>query len=252
MRSRHAAFPLFAVLSWGVMFPVLASALTRVDALNLTTARYVLASAVLLALLLAPRRAWPRLRAGGRAVEVVVLGVLGFAGFNVLTNLALGHAAPQQIALFAATTPLVTQLVRWVRDGVRPPPGAARVLAARPRRRRPGDHPGPARRAGSVRRRRAADDRRGAGLGRLHPRREPVHRLVATALHHAHRGRRHGRDAGRQPHRRPRRLAAPPAAADLVAVAPHWRTPCSSPPSSRCWPGTPACSGSARPTPPCS
>ncbi|NES15719.1 MULTISPECIES: DMT family transporter [Micromonospora] len=121
MRSRHAAFPLFAVLSWGVMFPVLASALTRVDALNLTTARYVLAAAVLLALLLA-REGLAALRAGRRRTELVLLGVVGFAGFNVLTNLALGHAAPQQIALFAATTPLVTQLVRWARDGVRPQP----------------------------------------------------------------------------------------------------------------------------------
>ncbi|MFR9776845.1 DMT family transporter [Micromonospora sp. MS34] len=121
MRSRHAAFPLFAVLSWGVMFPVLASALTRVDALNLTAARYVLATAVLLALLLA-REGLAAFRALGRATEVVLLGVGGFAGFNVLTNLALGHAAPQQIALFAATTPLVTQFVRWVRDGVRPRP----------------------------------------------------------------------------------------------------------------------------------
>ncbi|MFE9693080.1 DMT family transporter [Micromonospora sp. NPDC005806] len=121
MRSRHAAFPLFAVLSWGVMFPVLASALTRVDALNLTTARYVLATAVLLALLLA-REGLAALRADGRGGEVALLGVVGFAGFNVLTNLALGHAAPQQIALFVATTPLVTQLVRWARDGVRPRP----------------------------------------------------------------------------------------------------------------------------------
>jgi len=121
MRSRHAAFPLFAVLSWGVMFPVLASALTRVDALNLTTARYVLAAAVLLALLLA-REGRRALRPDGRGTETVLLGVVGFAGFNVLTNLALGHAAPQQIALFAATTPLVTQLVRWARDGVRPRP----------------------------------------------------------------------------------------------------------------------------------
>ena len=121
MRSRHAAFPLFAVLSWGVMFPVLASALTRVDALNLTTARYVLATAVLVVLLLA-REGLSALRTGGRAVEVAVLGVLGFAGFNVLTSLALGHATPQQIALLAAPTPLVTQLVRWVRDGVRPRP----------------------------------------------------------------------------------------------------------------------------------
>ncbi|OKI52913.1 DMT family transporter [Micromonospora sp. CB01531] len=121
MRSRHAAFPLFAVLSWGVMFPVLASALTRMDALNLTTVRYVLAAAVLVALLLA-REGWTALRAGRRGAEVLLLGVVGFAGFNVLTNLALGHAAPQQIALFAATTPLVTQLVRWARDGVRPRP----------------------------------------------------------------------------------------------------------------------------------
>jgi drug/metabolite transporter (DMT)-like permease len=121
MRSRHVAFPLLAVLSWGVMFPVLASALTRVDALNLTTARYLLATAVLLVLLLL-REGAGSLRTGGRLTEVLVLGVVGFAGFNLLTNLALGHAAPQQIALLAAPTPLVTQLVRWARDGVRPRP----------------------------------------------------------------------------------------------------------------------------------
>lgn len=121
MRTRHAALPLFAVLSWGIMFPVLASALTRVDALNLTTARYVLAAAALLALLLA-REGVAALATGRRGVEVLLLGGLGFAGFNTLTNLALGYAAPQQVALFAATVPVVTQLVRWARDGVRPRP----------------------------------------------------------------------------------------------------------------------------------
>ncbi|MEV1330278.1 DMT family transporter [Micromonospora costi] len=121
MRSRAAAFPLLAVLSWGVMFPILASALTRVDPLNLTTTRYLLATLVLIALLLL-REGVTSLRSGGRAVEVAVLGVVGFAGFNLLTNLALEHAAPQQISLFVATTPLVTQLVRWARDGVRPRP----------------------------------------------------------------------------------------------------------------------------------
>ncbi|RBJ03151.1 EamA family transporter [Micromonospora provocatoris] len=121
MRSRHATLPIFAAVSWGVMFPVLASALTRVDALNLTTARYMLATAVLLALLLA-REGATALATQRRGVEVVLLGALGFAGFNTLMNLALGHAAPQQIALFAATVPLVTQFVRWARDGVRPRP----------------------------------------------------------------------------------------------------------------------------------
>ncbi|MET8349727.1 MULTISPECIES: DMT family transporter [unclassified Micromonospora] len=121
MRSRAAAYPLLAVLSWGVMFPILASALTWVDPLNLTTARYLLATVILVGILLL-REGAGALRLGGRAVEVAVLGAVGFAGFNVLTNLALEHAAPQQVALFVATTPVITQLVRWVRDGVRPKP----------------------------------------------------------------------------------------------------------------------------------
>ncbi|MET8257524.1 DMT family transporter [Micromonospora sp. NPDC005205] len=121
MRSRATAYPLVAVLGWGVMFPILASALHRVDPLNLTTARYLLAAVVLVAILLL-REGAGALRHGGRALEVVVLGVVGFAGFNLLTNLALEHAAPQQISLFVATTPVITQLVRWARDGVRPKP----------------------------------------------------------------------------------------------------------------------------------
>ena len=121
MRSRAAVYPLLAVLGWGVMFPILASALARVDPLNLTTARYLFATVILVAILLL-REGAAALRLGGRAVEVVVLGVVGFAGFNLLTNLALEHAAPQQIALFVATTPVITQLVRWARDGVRPKP----------------------------------------------------------------------------------------------------------------------------------
>ncbi|WP_371409792.1 DMT family transporter [Micromonospora zamorensis] len=121
MRSRAAAYPLLAVLAWGVMFPVLASALTRVDPLNLTTARYLLAAVILVAVLLL-REGAGALRSGGRTAEVVVLGVVGFAGFNLLTSLALEHAAPQQVALFVATTPVITQLVRWARDGVRPKP----------------------------------------------------------------------------------------------------------------------------------
>ncbi|MEU4336808.1 DMT family transporter [Micromonospora lupini] len=121
MRSRAAAYPLLAVLAWGAMFPILASALSRVDPLNLTTARYLLAAVILVAILLL-REGSAALRLGGRGFEVVVLGVVGFAGFNLLTNLALEHAAPQQISLFVATTPVITQLVRWARDGVRPKP----------------------------------------------------------------------------------------------------------------------------------
>lgn len=119
--SRNIPFPLVAVVSWGAMFPVLASALVHVDALNLTAVRYGLATLAFVAFLIA-REGPAALRLDGRAGPVSVLGILGFAGFNLLTNLALGHAAPQNVALFAATTPVVTHLVRWVRDGVRPRP----------------------------------------------------------------------------------------------------------------------------------
>jgi drug/metabolite transporter (DMT)-like permease len=117
--SRNAAFPLFAVLAWGAMFPILSTALATVDAFNLTAVRYLLAAAILVGILAwreGPAALWPEGRAGG----VLVLGVLGFAAFNLLTNLALGVASPQNVALFAATTPVITQLVRWLRDGVRP------------------------------------------------------------------------------------------------------------------------------------
>jgi drug/metabolite transporter (DMT)-like permease len=117
--SRNAAFPLFAVLAWGAMFPILSTALATVDAFNLTAVRYLLAAAILVGILAwreGPAALWPEGRVGG----VLVLGVLGFAAFNLLTNLALGVASPQNVALFAATTPVITQLVRWLRDGVRP------------------------------------------------------------------------------------------------------------------------------------
>ncbi|MEE3918722.1 DMT family transporter [Micromonospora sp. BRA006-A] len=206
MRSRHATLPIFAVVSWGVMFPVLASALTRVDALNLTTVRYVLATAVLLALLLA-REGVAALATQRRGTEVVLLGALGFAGFNTLTNLALGHAAPQQIALFAATVPLVTQFVRWARDGVRPRPvllGISLVALAG---------------VGLVITRGRLDGLGQFGWGGLlmigavfgwafythGASRFPV---VRAALHHADRRRGHDRDARRQRRRRPHRAPA--------------------------------------------
>src|SRR5215212_2778740 len=116
---RAAAFPLFAVVAWGAMFPILATALRTVDAFNLTAVRYLIAAGILVGIL-AWREGATALRPTGRAGEVLVLGVLGFAAFNLFTNLALGLASPQHVALFAATTPVMTQFVRWARDGVRP------------------------------------------------------------------------------------------------------------------------------------
>jgi drug/metabolite transporter (DMT)-like permease len=47
------------------------------------------------------------LRPNGRAVELFLLGTLGFAGLNLLTYVALEHTRPQDAALIIATTPVV-------------------------------------------------------------------------------------------------------------------------------------------------
>jgi drug/metabolite transporter (DMT)-like permease len=101
------------------MFTVAATTLDRIDAVHLTALRYVVASAIFLGLLVAVegRRA---LSFEGRAAKIAVLGTLGFAGFNLLSFAALEDISPEQAALVVATTPLVTLLFRWARDGERP------------------------------------------------------------------------------------------------------------------------------------
>jgi drug/metabolite transporter (DMT)-like permease len=121
-------YPLFSALAWGLMFPVLAATLRHVDPANLTAIRYGGAAAVLVGILVAVegRRA---LRPGGRLRELALLGTLGFAGFNLLTMYALGETAPQNAALLVATTPALTTLVAWVRDGRRPRPALLVLIA---------------------------------------------------------------------------------------------------------------------------
>ena len=126
--SRSAGYPLVAVVAWGLMFTIVARALPHVDAFNLTAARYLVGGLVLVGLL-AAREGRAALGPGGRAVELVVLGAAGFAGFNLLANLALSRTAPQNAALIVALTPLLTVLIRWVRDGVRPRPVTLALIA---------------------------------------------------------------------------------------------------------------------------
>jgi drug/metabolite transporter (DMT)-like permease len=119
--SRSVGYPLVAVTAWGLMFAVLGRALRHVDPFNLTAVRYGLGVLILVAILVA-REGTAALRPDGRTVELLLLGVVGFAGFNLFTNLALQRTQPQNAALVVALTPLLTVLVRWVRDRVRPRP----------------------------------------------------------------------------------------------------------------------------------
>ncbi|HEV7898202.1 MAG TPA: DMT family transporter [Planosporangium sp.] len=119
---------LLAVVLWGVMFSVIADAVRLVDPFNLTAIRYVLATLLLL-VLLAWREGRAGLRFGGRTVEVAVLGSVGFAGFNLFSSVGLTYTQPQHAALMVALTPLLTVLVRWIRDGVRPQPVTLALVA---------------------------------------------------------------------------------------------------------------------------
>ena len=121
-RNSAVTGALFATVTgvvWGGQFVVGKSALGRVDSFWLTTVRYAGAAALLLALLAVVegvRALSPR----GRTLELVGLGSLGFAGFNLLAYTGLEHARPQSASLIVALGPLLTALVLWVRDRVRP------------------------------------------------------------------------------------------------------------------------------------
>jgi drug/metabolite transporter (DMT)-like permease len=127
--SNKAAAPIFAlvaVVSWGAMFPIAAHAIPHVEPLHLTALRYGLASLAFVALLWrfeGVRSLLPE----GRTLRLWVLGTLGFAGFNLLSYVGLEHTGARNAALIVPTMPLVTALVRWARDGVRP---AASTLGA--------------------------------------------------------------------------------------------------------------------------
>jgi drug/metabolite transporter (DMT)-like permease len=119
MKGRLAA--LTAVVIWGVQFSVLASALRHIDAYTFSGLRFALGASVL-ALVLWLREGRGALRFEGRALAAFGYGAAGFAAFSILLIVALGYTSPQNAALFAATSPILTQLLRWVLDGVRPHP----------------------------------------------------------------------------------------------------------------------------------
>ena len=110
---------LTASLVWGAMFTIAASTLDRIDAVHLTALRYVVAVAIFVALL-AVIEGGRALRFDGALAKIAMLGTLGFAGFNLLSFAALEDIRPEQAALVVATSPLVTLLFKWARDGERP------------------------------------------------------------------------------------------------------------------------------------
>jgi drug/metabolite transporter (DMT)-like permease len=100
---------LTAALAFGTMFPVAASALHHVDAFHLTAIRYGIATLAFLTILWAVEgRSALRLPSRRHAVELWLLGSLGFAGFNLLAYMGLGSSTPQHASVFVALMPVLT------------------------------------------------------------------------------------------------------------------------------------------------
>ena len=118
-KSTGVALAATTSLIWGGQWVVGKSALARVDAFNLTTIRYAVAAAVLLAILAAVegRRA---LRPDGHTLRLFALGTLGFAGFNLLAYVGLEHARAESASLITSLGPLLMAIVLWSRGDGRP------------------------------------------------------------------------------------------------------------------------------------
>jgi drug/metabolite transporter (DMT)-like permease len=114
-----AFFATVTAVIWGGQFVVGKDALRHVDAFPLTAMRYALAAVLLLSLLLAVEGRGA-LRLEGRGWRLFGLGSLGFGGFNLLAYTGLAHARPESASLIVALGPLVTAVVLWLRDGIRP------------------------------------------------------------------------------------------------------------------------------------
>jgi drug/metabolite transporter (DMT)-like permease len=118
-RLGGAPLAAFAAVAWGANFPLLKTSLGHMGAVPITAFRYVIATAVFVAVLAAVEGT-RSLRFDGRFVRVLVLGSAGFAGFNILANIGLQHTRPQNVALIAGTMPVLALLGTWMRSRVRP------------------------------------------------------------------------------------------------------------------------------------
>jgi drug/metabolite transporter (DMT)-like permease len=130
--TRGMLYCLTATLSWGAMFPVMASALTRVDPFTLTSLRYSTAGVAFLLLLVAREgRASLRLR-GERAWLAWLLGSAGFGGFGFLVFLGqqlAGSNGALTASIMMATMPMLGILVNWVLRKAVPPAWSVAFMA---------------------------------------------------------------------------------------------------------------------------
>ncbi|PHM31278.1 DMT family transporter [Xenorhabdus innexi] len=115
---------LIATLSWGATFPIMTSALTRIDPYTFTLLRYGFAGiALLIALFFYEGKQGFKLK-GERIGLVWLLGSVGFAGFGFFVFLGqqmAGKSGALTASIMMATMPMLSILVNWVLRKIAPP-----------------------------------------------------------------------------------------------------------------------------------
>lgn len=115
---------LLATLAFGIMFPVMTSALVHIDPFTFTSLRYLIAGTAFLALLIG-KEGWQSLNLKGERIWLAwFLGSIGFAGFGFFVFLGqklAGRDGALTASIMMATQPLLGLLVNSIARRVLPP-----------------------------------------------------------------------------------------------------------------------------------
>lgn len=121
---KGVVYCLIATVSWGIMFPIMTNALTRIDPFTFTSLRYGFALIpFVIVLWLREGKAAFNLR-GERYVLAWLIGTIGFVGFGFFVFLGQKLAGPEgalTASIMMATMPLLGVLVNWAIRRVAPP-----------------------------------------------------------------------------------------------------------------------------------
>jgi drug/metabolite transporter (DMT)-like permease len=99
-------------LIWGVNYAVVKFGAAQLAPLSFNSARIVLASAVLVALVAASRRAWPR---GRDLLALLALGALGNGLYQILFIEGIARTRAGDAALLIAASPALMAIGGWMR-----------------------------------------------------------------------------------------------------------------------------------------
>lgn len=121
--TKGVLYCLAATISFGLMFPIMTSALTRIDPFTFTSLRYLIAAAASV-VLLCIKEGPLALRPDGEPVALAwFLGSIGFAGFGFFVFLGQRMAGPEgalTASIMAATQPMLGILIHSVVHRVLP------------------------------------------------------------------------------------------------------------------------------------